>query len=282
MKGYIYVYTVDTSKTEDYYLTIQTSSLKPVAEVVVDERFATYQSSNFIIKKITSCSDKTKTLKEIYCNTAGSDSLNYFNAKVGKTITHLQEVPIFKTFKGVKKYYRNFNCDFSQNGWIIWYNADGSLCHKIFVNKGKKIKDVTPIRNEIVTRHFKKNKTFIRNFSGKVLTTYPFVIQLHMTYNEGSEMIYYPKPGKLVFHRTSYLIYDSCNMEYRFRYSKTHHTQQWMNIEAFHGIIFDNSNPEKTKCSVYWFHKLISYNLQTWYHTPWNITSRTNRKIKCF
>jgi hypothetical protein len=273
MKGYIVVQDWEEYRRDEYYyLTIETSYLKPIADVVVDERFATYQSSKFIIKKITNYLDKTKNVKELYC--VLPDSFIQFNATIGETKTDLEidGIQIFKTLKGVQSYLGWF---IRKPGWIKMHDANGSMTFK-WLEKNGEIKDVSYFENAIVTRNYKKNKTFIKDLSGNIITTYPFITQPDI---DGS---YDPNPRKLLFHHTYYIIEDSCKMEYRYRYSKTHHTEKWSYSETYHGIIFDNKN-SKNKCAVFWFHKLISNNLQTWYQTPWNFTLRIHKiKIKCF
>jgi ABC-type uncharacterized transport system permease subunit len=64
MKGYTLICDVENGG-EWYYVTIETSHLSPLVFSIVDKRFARYFSTDFIIKKITSCWDNTKTITEI-------------------------------------------------------------------------------------------------------------------------------------------------------------------------------------------------------------------------
>jgi hypothetical protein len=274
MKGYILIRDIENGG-EWYYLTIETSHLQSFDKVVVDERFAQYWSSNFIIKKITSCCDKNKKVMEIK-NGLSLHRDSIFNAKVGETKNKSKHV-IYKTYKPLRYYLQFFNEDSIQNGCIRTYNINGSPYYKKWIKRGKTVKIKEYFSNRLVTRNFKKNETCV--IANNFVTTYTCIVFFNNT-NILPQKIFETR----TYYQASFIISSidyamDGKVELRHRYSKTHKpsisSKTPDGAQPFHGIICDVNYK---KSAVYWFHKLISYNLQTWYHTPWNFTLRKEKQ----
>jgi hypothetical protein len=268
MKGYILIKNGD----ELFYLTIQTSQLNPLFKQITNPNYAVYNSSNFLIKRITSCNDETITKTEL-ANVRNYYGSNTFNVKVGEI--KLDETGcIYKTLKALRLSLTN---DSIQDGWVYRYQGDGFLYRKYRMRRGKRIIDVDYSSNTIIKRNYFKNETTVINRDLSPSIKYPFIAEFnHKDYVD----VFYCV--KTIFFISDKHYNSDGSLYCKHRYDKKTPTDIWCRIMggedfSFHGIIF---NSENNIGGVYWFGKFISKNLQKWYHTPWNFTC--NNKIKCF
>jgi hypothetical protein len=284
MKGYILICDEGT-ELNWFYATIKASHLQPFSKKVFDNKFARFTARRFIVEKITSCDDENKQVQEITCDISLGMLIHRW--KVGEIVHYYDK--IFKTMEALRQYERHRRNMFAQfdylakykqkifDGWIYEYDDSGFLTSKHYKKNGKTIRDVLYSRDtdEISKRNYKKNITTITNKHNQLLNTFPFLRSI-----EDNSMSS-PNPSlfitKIIKRRAEFTTLCASYTEkegrlcfkYRYRYSPNIYKQ-------CHGILFVYG-----KC-VYWFDKLISYNLQTWYQTPWNFIMRTNKKLKCF
>jgi hypothetical protein len=275
MKGYILlkVSLEDEYEYKDwFYVTIKTCHLVPISNEVFNERFALFQSSKFVILKITSCDDKNKFFTEI------NDAKDIWQRerrdwKVGETVVDNAQTKIFKTMKALRHYLRYERNIFERNhnpfsGWIYQYDHYGFLCQKYYKKNNTTLKEIefSFNTNEITERNFKKNTTTITNKENQLLYTFPFIrtvlsqitqIIIRKSIRRRAEIetlaVWYKKDGQLTEKQ---------------RYNHKKLKREW------NGIIFsDWLNIQ----GVYWREKFISNNLQKWYQTPPNFINRKNK-----
>jgi hypothetical protein len=278
MKGYILIKNGD----ECFYLTIQTSQLIPTFKPIINPNYAVYNSSNFLIKRITSCNDETITKTELV------NVIDYYhhftlNVKVGE-IKLSETVCIYKTLKAIRLSLTN---DSIRDGWVYEYDNAGFLYNKYRLRHGKRVIDIEYSSNTIIKRNYFKNETTVtyRDLSKKPSikypsSKYPFIAQFnHKDYVGKSYCV------KTFFYISETLYNSDGSLYCKHRYDKKTPTDIWCFWRriirgkdfSFHGITFNSQNNIR---GVFWFGKYVSKNLQKWYHTPWNFTC-TN-KIKCF
>jgi hypothetical protein len=276
MKGYILIKEANPSK-EWYYVTIQAFHLKPMAKVVVDERFAIYRSSNFIVKKITSCIDKTITKTEIE-KAWSVEAEDYYSFKVGeiKNKRKYKYVYIYKTVRAVISELKLLLEDKVENGWIYNRLYNGRIFSKTFVKCGNAIKKVSYCANGEISVNFLKNETLVNIYNDKKIK-YPCIVEFicDTEYNKfdfetiRGKFWYYYKETRFISIERSYF-YDG-SLFFLFRYIQKYND----NKKLMHGIVSSKMHI----VLVCWYGKYVSKNLQKWYKTHWNFVFK---KIKCF
>jgi hypothetical protein len=282
--AYIYLW----KEQQSYLITIETLAYRliPITrKKIVDDKYATFMSSSFVVKEISNYPNTNITYSKIsglVCKGYDKEEANA-SFYIGKTYNNTH-INIFKSLVYVYYFYKEEMALIMPNGWFKYYKNTGKLTQTIYKKNYHIIKQITYYLKCRVKWNYKKNTTIVK--SRRLYNMYPFIAYFRRNDDEPIFNKIYKKEylcysydnitdRKIITCRKEYSTFG--NLVYRSSYRNRHA------VTKNHGLFLRyNSRENKLIIEIYWFNRLfICKNLQIFRKSPWNPVGNIN-KISVF